>query len=354
MLAVDCRRWIPYKLRESAKSPDRVLQEVKPREFAWATKDGGEQLDSMGKFTLRIVYIDYYMGERIYFPNDKDVIKTSEQRYVIPKIRPTQRTTSEKPQLYPIIRIFGRTPMGQTACIHIHEYLPYFFIHVSFKTVKKKFIGELICSLNEQTKNAVADAYFVYGQQMYGFKQGEDCFVKIELYNPDRIFQVSELLRTGKILGQTFQVYETHISYTMHFMSDYNLNGMGFIHLSNFSFRGTLPSFSQNSETWSSNKTWNSTHDANDRIWSSKLSELVPIQLTARVHPDIEELKEYYSSVKFPMRQCEGTCDLELDAPVFSVSNPVTSKALSSSTFKGTSNANVSSNELKSMYKLAS
>ncbi|KAJ2998539.1 DNA polymerase zeta [Globomyces sp. JEL0801] len=45
------------------------------------------------------------------------------------------------------------------------------------------------------------------------------------------------LLETGAIMGQKFEVYESHIPYLLQFLVDYNLYGMEFIHLSFFKIR---------------------------------------------------------------------------------------------------------------------
>ncbi|ONM60806.1 DNA polymerase zeta catalytic subunit [Zea mays] len=46
---------------------------------------------------------------------------------------------------------------------------------------------------------------------------------------------------SGAVSNRSFQPYESHIPYLLHFLVDYNLYGMGHIHVKNFKFRPPLP-----------------------------------------------------------------------------------------------------------------
>ena len=65
----------------------------------------------------------------------------------------------------------------------------------------------------------------------YGFHQGEHQFLRIQLYNPNLLRRVSNLLQSGKILGKQFQPHESHIPYILKFFIDYNLFGMSYLHV---------------------------------------------------------------------------------------------------------------------------
>ncbi|KAM0893040.1 hypothetical protein ACQ4PT_025368 [Festuca glaucescens] len=47
--------------------------------------------------------------------------------------------------------------------------------------------------------------------------------------------------RGGAVLDRVFQPYESHIPYLLHFLVDYNLYGMGHVHVTDFKFRPPLP-----------------------------------------------------------------------------------------------------------------
>ncbi|GLC55950.1 hypothetical protein PLESTB_001048200, partial [Pleodorina starrii] len=62
-------------------------------------------------FMIRIVSIDYYMAPPI--PHIDYCFSSLEGTTV---------------DLVPVIRIFGATPAGQKACLHVHRAFPYFYV----------------------------------------------------------------------------------------------------------------------------------------------------------------------------------------------------------------------------------
>lgn len=55
--------------------------------------------------------------------------------------------------------------------------------------------------------------------------------MKIFLYNPTFVRRAANLLQNGAILNRIFQPHESHVSYILQFMIDYNLYGMSFLHV---------------------------------------------------------------------------------------------------------------------------
>lgn len=55
--------------------------------------------------------------------------------------------------------------------------------------------------------------------------------MKIFLYNPTFVRRAANLLQNGAILSRIFQPHESHVSYILQFMIDYNLYGMSFLHV---------------------------------------------------------------------------------------------------------------------------
>ena len=351
MLASNARRWLPLRLK--ARAAEFIPDGEKPStDRVWARYKANADRsvpECVAKFSLRVVYIDYYMAEKIYFPDEKDdaiVLDASPGGgFMVSGLQPRQTSASASGQRQPVIRIYGRTPMGQSACVHVHECFPYFFVHVPAKLDFDGFANTLKDGINDAFmtgKNrdlVIYAAYYVDGFHMYGYKQDQDRFLKIEVYNPDRVSSIVKYLKSRQLLNHCFMTFESHINYIMHFMSDYNIVGMGFMNLANFTFRSPLPEESD-AETLgvsaSSNPTWNPTTGINSRVWTKDLSEMesVPVQFTAREYPEFDKMDKHYSSVKFPMRQCSGTCQLELDAPVFAITNVYANKSLDSSSVK--------------------
>jgi hypothetical protein len=77
----------------------------------------------------------------------------------------------------------------------------------------------------------------VRGREFYGFHSGEAVFLKIFLYDPGSLNRVATLLRNGAVCQRQFTVFESHIPYLLQLFIDYNLFGMGYVHLTSAAFR---------------------------------------------------------------------------------------------------------------------
>jgi len=106
----------------------------------------------MAKFSLRIVDADFYLTKPI--PGVDPLFSECRQRDVF-KI--------------PVIRIFGTTPQGQKACLHIHNVFPYFYIlipedEVHHKEFGKRFAGSLDMAIQLALGKAVSKQQeYVFG-----------------------------------------------------------------------------------------------------------------------------------------------------------------------------------------------
>lgn len=81
----------------------------------------------------------------------------------------------------------------------------------------------------------------VRAKKLYGYHSSEEIFVKIYLYYPHEVSRAAAYLLDGAVLDRVFQPYESHIPYLLHFLVDYNLYGMGHVHVTDFKFRPPLP-----------------------------------------------------------------------------------------------------------------
>ncbi|KAF9596134.1 hypothetical protein IFM89_007187 [Coptis chinensis] len=81
----------------------------------------------------------------------------------------------------------------------------------------------------------------VRAKKFYGYYKSEELFVKIYLYYPHEVARVATLLLDGAILGRSYQPHESHIPYLLQFLVEYNLYGMGHLHVSKVKFRYPLP-----------------------------------------------------------------------------------------------------------------
>jgi DNA polymerase zeta len=71
----------------------------------------------------------------------------------------------------------------------------------------------------------------VKGVHFYGFHASYTPFLKVHLADPALISRAAAILRTGTVMGTRFRVFESHISYVLQFMCDFNLYGCGSLDL---------------------------------------------------------------------------------------------------------------------------
>ncbi|EYU26433.1 hypothetical protein MIMGU_mgv1a0195131mg, partial [Erythranthe guttata] len=81
----------------------------------------------------------------------------------------------------------------------------------------------------------------VQAKKFYGYHSSEDLFLKIYFYHPQDVSRAANLLLTGAILDKVLQPYESHIPFLLQFLIDYNLYGMGHLHVSKIKFRYPVP-----------------------------------------------------------------------------------------------------------------
>ncbi|XP_058083823.1 DNA polymerase zeta catalytic subunit isoform X2 [Magnolia sinica] len=165
-------------------------------------------------FGVRIVSIDYYMSPPI---PDLDICYSTFQGGDVAEI--------------PVIRIYGSTLSGQKTCLHVHRALPYLYVPCSdvLQTPQEGYAyTQLVSHAMEKAlklkssagskRQHVHGCSLVRARRFYGYYSTEELFVKIYLYYPHEVARAATLL-----------------------LVDYNLYGMGLIHLSKVKFRHPLP-----------------------------------------------------------------------------------------------------------------
>ena len=159
----------------------------------------------------------------------------------------------------PIIRLYGVTLYGQTVCLYIRNYYPYFYIKIPENITNdndindfiKKFLLSLKLTLIKHASVIDINGYetMIYNYEIvdkidfYGYHDKKQKFLKIYMIKPGLIKLASSCLSQSLVLNQYFLSYESHVSYLLHFLIDYNLFGMDFIHLkkNSIQFRQPLP-----------------------------------------------------------------------------------------------------------------
>ncbi|CAK8544655.1 unnamed protein product [Lathyrus sativus] len=189
-------------------------------------------------FTVRIVSIDHYMAPPI------PAIDISYSTFQVGKVNEV-----------PVIRVYGSTPAGQKTCLHIHGALPYLYVPCSDIPLQLDREGDAYTyivadSLEKALKlkaSAGSSRQHVHGcslvraRKFYGYCSFEEFFVKIYLYYPQDVSRAANLLLAGAVLDKSLQPHESHIPFILQFLVDYNLYGMGHLHLSKMRFRHPMP-----------------------------------------------------------------------------------------------------------------
>lgn len=163
----------------------------------------------------------------------------------------------------PVLRIFGKSHTGHTILVHIHNVFPYFYvpylgslqssdhIHQGLVELKNSIEKQMWLSFQRKgkpSKNEVdeatedyidesfledpshentylADLSLVRGTPFYGFHIGDKPMVKISLLSPKYTSRLSRLFLEKKVYSKIVQPFESHIPYTLQFLTDFNLFG---------------------------------------------------------------------------------------------------------------------------------
>ncbi|CAH2071696.1 unnamed protein product, partial [Iphiclides podalirius] len=130
------------------------------------------------EFSLRIVVCDHYLTKPI---PSVDVIYSEFRGSDIKQV--------------PVLRVFGPTPDGRKACLHIHGVFPYFYLPCPTSNPEPQFLYQIAASLDKAINIALKQASsinqhvykisLVKGLPFYGFHDKEHLYLKIFLYNPD-------------------------------------------------------------------------------------------------------------------------------------------------------------------------
>ncbi|KAE8602678.1 hypothetical protein XENTR_v10014081 [Xenopus tropicalis] len=183
-------------------------------------------------FFLRLVTADYYLAAPL------------------PGLDVTRSHFRDGPvRRVPVVRVFGATPAGQRACLHLHGIFPYLYTPYDGygQQDPERYLRQIAFSidraLNVALGNPSANSQHVFkitvvsGVPFYGYHEKERQFMKIYLYNPVMVKRVSELLQGGAVMNKCYQSHEAHVPYLLQLFIDYNLYGMNLINLAAVKFR---------------------------------------------------------------------------------------------------------------------
>ena len=84
----------------------------------------------------------------------------------------------------------------------------------------------------------VRGVLLVKGVHFYGFHSSYAPFLKIHMIDPSHLTRAVTLLKSGVVMSKKFNVFESHISFYLQFMCDFNLYGCGWLDLGEVWRRG--------------------------------------------------------------------------------------------------------------------
>ncbi|KAJ6604659.1 hypothetical protein DFH09DRAFT_1242601 [Mycena vulgaris] len=156
--------------------------------------------------------------------------------------------------LVPVIRIYGSSSTGKKCCVHVHQVYPYFFVEYIGK-LRPRSVNRYINKLTHSLNHAIAVSLkkditsfkpqfvraicLVKGIHFYGFHSSYSPFLKVYIANPAFFNRAVTIMRSGTVMGNHFRVFESHLSFTLQFMSDFGLYGCGWLDLSDVFQRGS-------------------------------------------------------------------------------------------------------------------
>ncbi len=157
------------------------------------------------------------------------------------------------PARVPVVRVFGRTPGGASACVHLHGAFPYLYFPYP-EDLPQDAAGagaaaaRLALALDAALGLVAAErgggaagprvfgAALVAAAPLYGAAAGERAFVKLLLLDPRDAPRAAALLAAGAVGGRALQPHEAHVPFLLQLKMDLNLAGMGWLRL-----RGAAP-----------------------------------------------------------------------------------------------------------------
>eukprot|EP00434_Breviolum_minutum_P031755 symbB.v1.2.028084.t1/scaffold2830.1/size69359/6 len=180
-------------------------------------KEGGDERP----LAVTIVTLDYYVAKP--GPGDSNV----------------SRCTGKLVKQVPVIRVFGHTATGQTACVHVHG-VPTELVEANES--EETFLHGLAEGLEKAmamhqsalSPYGVRDPYAAYlydirwvrgWNSIYGHSERKN-FVQLWATLPQHTSTMAHLLQQGAVLSTSFQPFEVHLPYLLHFLDSFGLGGM--------------------------------------------------------------------------------------------------------------------------------
>ncbi|VWU48283.1 DNA polymerase zeta catalytic subunit, putative, partial [Hepatocystis sp. ex Piliocolobus tephrosceles] len=148
-----------------------------------------------------------------------------------------------------VIQILGLTLYGQSVCMYIHGFYPFFYVLIPPEEKGNKNLEIEICKFLEDEygklkKNTNENSVCIYNIErvkrrcIYGYKECHDDFLKIYCLYPDTIYYLASYLSKPLFKNRIWDLYEVHINYVLHFLCSKHIYGCSKIYVNkNIFFR---------------------------------------------------------------------------------------------------------------------
>lgn len=149
----------------------------------------------------------------------------------------TDTTYSSLPGQHAIFELHGVTATGQSVFVNVHNFLPYFYVHLPPELKAESLVFALETKLGERLKN---NSYYgkrscyierweiVDGVDVMYYKGGADeskqRFLKLYMNHPKQVSDARTIVEQGRI-GYKLLTYEANIRYDIRAMVDTKIHG---------------------------------------------------------------------------------------------------------------------------------
>ncbi|CAA9987265.1 DNA polymerase zeta catalytic subunit, putative [Plasmodium knowlesi strain H] len=193
----------------------------------------------------------YYIYRKPFLPFDPLVCKINNRK--IPHVC--------------VIQILGLSHYGQSVCLYVHDFFPYFYVLIPPEEKSNTNLEFELCQFLEEeygkekqdkTQNVcIYNIERVKKKCIYGYKEEPEEFLKIYFLYPHTIHYFANLLKRKLFKNRAWDLYEVHISYMLHFLCSKNIYGCSEIYVDrNVFFRREF--FSEiNFECFDKEEKWN-------------------------------------------------------------------------------------------------
>ena len=142
----------------------------------------------------------------------------------------------------------GVNDTGNSIVAHVHGYVPYIYASVPH-TINNVNLSQYADALNLAATTHTSDfnnkivkkIEIVQKQNIYGFENGMQSYLRIEISSPRHVKQIKKILEEGiQFPGadhQIIQTFESNLDFKIRFMADMNIVGCNWIEIAEGNYR---------------------------------------------------------------------------------------------------------------------